>query len=78
MIGSNVRANGCSHAAIIGSLIAVTPMNRGIEAGMRDVRAKVLSFFIWKKVISLQSPQRDYPYQNQYYNPFLFESFLFD
>ena len=35
MIGSNVRANGCSHAAISGTLIAVTPMNMGIEAGMR-------------------------------------------
>ena len=35
MMGSNVRANGCSHAATIGSLIAVTPMNREIEAEMR-------------------------------------------
>ena len=43
MIHGRVRANTCSHTAIIGSLIAETSMNKGIQTNCWSMRAKPLS-----------------------------------
>lgn len=72
-----VRATACSHSAATGSLIAGDPMNRDVGEDCGSMGAKLLSFFIWEVVFS-RLPQPDYPYQNQYYNLFVSEYFLFD